>query len=130
MKRPTLCTRVRTRDVFLRFIFIKRLWLEHVCKERARHALLLRFHSVFCVGAVLGSLGLPGYIFSDFYRDFIAIVKNGVRETAVRVHIGAQNCGKKATFQRRLDKNSVFRNSSFCLCTRFFPFSLRFHSDI
>ena len=76
----------------------KRLWLEHVCKARARLALLLRFYSVFRVGTVLGALGLLGGIFGDFFRDFIAFVKNAVRETAVRVHIGAQNCGKKPTF--------------------------------
>ena len=34
----------------------------------------------------------------DFFTDFIAFVKNAVRETAVRVHIGVQNCGKKPTF--------------------------------
>ena len=46
----------------------------------------------------MGSLGLLGCIFDDFFRDFIAFVKNGVSETAVRVHIGAQNCGKNTTF--------------------------------
>ena len=84
---------------------------------RSRLALLLRFYSVFRVGVDFGSLGLFGLIFGDFYRDFIAIVENGVRETAVRVHIGVQNCGKNATFQSGLDKYSVFRNSSACLYT-------------
>ena len=116
-KNATVCTRVRTRSVFLKSNLKKRLWLEHVCKVRSRLALLLRFYSVFCVGADFGSLGLFGRIFGDFFRDFIAIVKNCVRETAVRVHIGAQNCGKNAIFQSRLDKYSVFRNSSACLCT-------------
>ena len=97
---------------------------------RSRVALLLRFYSVFCVGADFGSLGLFGRIFGDFFRDFIAIVKNCVRETAVRVHIGAQNCGKNAIFQSRLDKYSVFRNSSACLCTWFFTVSLGFHSEL
>ena len=97
-KNVTVCTRVRTRNVFLKSILKKRLWLEHVSKVYSRLALLLRFHSVFGVWIILGSLGLPGYIFGDFYRDFIAIVKNGVRETAVRVHIGAQNCGEKVGF--------------------------------
>ena len=46
----------------------------------------------------MGSLGLLGRIFDDFFRDFIAFVKNGVSETAVRVHIGAQNCGEKVIF--------------------------------
>ena len=69
-----------------------------MCKVRSRLALLLRFHSVFCVGAVLGPLGLLGYIFGENFSDFIAFVKNAVRETAVRVHIGVQNCGKKPTF--------------------------------
>ena len=69
-----------------------------MCIVRARLALLLRFYSVFRVGTVLGSLGLLGGIFGDFFRDFIAFVKNAVRETAVRVHIGVQNCGKKPTF--------------------------------
>ena len=101
---------------FLLIYFEKRLWLEHVCKVRSRLALLLRFYTVFCVGADFGSLGLFGRILVDFFRDFIAIVKNCVRETAVRVHIGAQNCGKNAIFQSRLDKYFVFRNSSACLC--------------
>ena len=95
----------------------KRLWLEHVCKVRSRLALLLRLYSVFCVEAVLGSLGLLGLIFVVFFWVFTAFVENGVRETAVRVHISAQNCGKNAIFQSRLDKYSVFRNSSACLCT-------------
>ena len=69
-----------------------------MCKVRSRLALLLRFHSVFCVGTILGSLGLLGRIFGDFFKDFVAFVKNGVRETAVRVHIGAQNCGEKVIF--------------------------------
>ena len=116
-KNASVCTRVRTRIVFLNFFLKKRLWLEHVCKVRSRLALLLRFYSVFRVGVDFGSLGLFGRIFGDFYRDFIAIVKNSVRETAVRVHIGVQNCGKNAIFQSRLDKYSVFRNSSACLCT-------------
>ena len=107
----------------------KRLWLEHVSKVCSHLALLLRFYSVFCVEAVLGSLGLLGLIFDVFFRVFTAFVENGVRETAVRVHIGAQNCGKNATFLRRLDKNSVFRNSSVCLAPDFFTFSLRFHSE-
>ena len=116
-KNVTVCTRVRTRSVFLKSNLKKRLWLEHVCKVRSRLALLLRFYSVFCVGVDFGSLGLCGRIFGDFFRDFIAIVKNCVRETAVRVHIGAQNCGKNAIFQSRLDKYCVFRNSSACLST-------------
>ena len=128
-KNATGCTRVRTRSVFLNLIWKKRLWLEHVCKVRSRLALLLRFYSVFCVGADFGSLGLFGRIFGDFFRDFIAIVKNCVRETAVRVHIGVQNCGKNAIFQSRLDRYSVFRNSSACLCIWFFTLSLRFHSE-
>ena len=70
---------------------------------RSRLALFLRFYNVFQFGADLGALGLFGRIFNDFCRDFIAIVKNSVRETAVRVHIGAQNCGKNAIFQSRLD---------------------------
>ena len=101
---------------FFEVKFEKRLWFEHVFKVRSRLALLLRFYSVFCVGADFGSLGLFGRIFGDFFRDFIAIVKNCVRETTVRVHIGAQNCGKNSIFQSRLDKYSVFRNSSACLC--------------
>ena len=116
-KNVTVCTRVRTRSVFFKLSLKKRLWLEHVCKVRSRLALLLRFYSVFHFGADFGSLGLFGRIFGYFFRDFIAIVKNCVRETAVRVHIGAQNCGKNAIFQSRLDKYSVFRNSSACLCT-------------
>ena len=115
-KNATVCTRVRTRSVFLKSNLKKRLWLEHVCKVRSHLAFLLRFYSVFYVGADFGSLGLFGRIFGDFFRDFIAIVKNCVRETAVRVHIGVQNCGKNAIFQSRLDKYSVFRNSSACLC--------------
>ncbi len=115
-KNATVCTRVRTRSVFFNLILKKRLWLEHVCKVRSRLALLLRFYSVFRFGADFGPLGLVGRILGDFYRDFIAIVKNCVRETAVGVHIGVQNCGKNATFQYRLDKYSVFRNSSACLC--------------
>ena len=117
-------------NVFLKSILKKRLWLEHLSKVCSRLALLLRFYSVFCVGADFGSLGLFGRIFGDFFRDFIAIVKNCVRETAVRVHIGAQNCGKNAIFQTRLDKYSVFRNSSACLCTWFFTVSLGFHSEL
>ena len=101
----------------MKLILKKRLWLEDVFKVRARLALLLRFYRVFRVGVDFGSLGLFGRIFGDLYRDFIAIVKNSVRETAVRVHIGVQNCGKNAIFQSRLDKYSVFRNSSACLCT-------------
>ena len=116
-KNETVCTRVRTRSVFWNLFFKKRLRLEHVCKVRSRLALLLCFYSVFHFGADFGSLGLFGRIFSDFFTDFIAIVKNSVRETAVRVHIGVQNCGKNAIFQSRLDKYSVFRNSSACLCT-------------
>ena len=112
----SVCTRVRTRIVFLNLCLKKRLWLEHVCKVRSRLALLLRLYSVFRFGADFGPLGLFGRIFGDFCRDFIAIVKNCVRETAVRVHIGVQNCGKNAIFQSRLDKYSVFRNSSACLC--------------
>ena len=69
-----------------------------MCKVRSRLALLLRFCSVFRVGTVLGPLGLLGGIFRENFRDFIAFVKNAVRETAVRVHIGVQNCGKKPTF--------------------------------
>ena len=102
---------------FFKLILKKRLWLEDVFKVRSGVALLLRFYSVFRVGVDFAPLGLFGRIFGDFYRDFIAIVKNSVRETAVRVHIGAQNCGKNAIFQSRLDKYSVFRNSSACLCT-------------
>ena len=116
-KNVTVCTRVRTRNVFFKLILKKRLWLEHVCKVRSRLALLLRFYSNFRVGVDFGFLGLFGRIFGDFNRDFIAIVKNSVRETAVRVHIGVQNCGKNAIFQSRLDKYSVFRNSSACPCT-------------
>ena len=116
-KIASVCTRVRTRIVFLNLFLKKRLWLEHVCKVRSRLALLLRFYSVFRFGTDFGPLGLFGRIFGDFYRDFIAIVKNCVRKTAVKVHIGAQNCGKNAIFQIRLDKYSVFRNSSACLCT-------------
>ena len=101
---------------FLKSNLKKRPWLEHVCKVRSRLALLLRFYSVFCVGTDFGSLGLFGSILVDFFKDFIAIVKNCVRETAVRVHTGAQNCGKNVIFQSRLDKYSVFRNSSACLC--------------
>ena len=102
---------------FFKSILKKRLWLEHVCKVRSRLALLLRFYSVFCVGADFGSLGLFGRIFCENFKYFIAIVKNCVRETAVRVHIGVQNCGKNATFQNRLDNYIVFRDSSACLCT-------------
>ena len=69
-----------------------------MCKVRSRLALLLRFYSVFCVEAFFGPLGHFGGFFVIFFRDFIVFVENGVRETAVRVHIGAQNCGKKATF--------------------------------
>ena len=69
-----------------------------MCKVRARLALLLRFYSVFRVWTVLGPLGLLGGIFGDLFMDFIAFVKNAVRETAVRVHIGVQKCGKKPTF--------------------------------
>ena len=69
-----------------------------MCKVRSRLALLLRFYTVFGVGTDFGSLGLFGNILVDFFRDFIAIVKNCVRETAVRVHIGVQNCGKNANF--------------------------------
>ena len=71
IKKPTLCTRVRTRDVLLKFIFRKRLWLERVCKVRARHALLLRFHSVFCVGAVLG----PFWPWARFLVIFFEILR-------------------------------------------------------
>ena len=98
-------------------ILKKRLWLEHVSKVCSHLALLLRFYSVFCVEVVLGCLGLLGLIFDVFFKVFTAFVENGVRETAVRVHIGAQNCGKNATFQNKLDKYSVFRNSSACLLT-------------
>ena len=97
-KNVTVCTRVRTRNVFLESNLKKRLWLEHVSKVYSRLALLLRFHSVFCVGTILRSLGLLVRIFDDFFRDFIAFVKNGVSETAVRVHIGAQNCGGNVIF--------------------------------
>ena len=119
-KNATVYTRVRTRNVFLKSNSKKRLWLEHVSKVCSHLALLLRFYSVFCVEAVFGSLGLLGLIFDVFFKVFTAFVENGVRETAVRVHIGAQNCGKNATFLRRLDKNSVFRNSSVCLAPVFF----------
>ena len=78
---------------------------------------LKRFYNLFCVEAVLGSLGLLGLIFDVFFKVFTAFVENGVRETAVRVHIGAQNCGKNAIFQSRLDRYNAFRNSSACLCT-------------
>ena len=115
-KNETVCTRVRTRNVFFKSILKKRLWLEHVCKVRSRLALLLRFYSVFRVWVDFWSLGLFGRIFGDFYMDFIAIVKNCVRETAVRVHISVQNCGKNATFQSGLDKYSVFRDWSACVC--------------
>ena len=116
-KRGSLYTCQHEKRFFLKFSLEKQLWLEHVSKVCSRLALLLRFYSVFCFGADFGSLGLFGRIFGDFFRDFIAIVKNCVRETAVRVHIGAQNCGKNAIFQSRLDKYSVFCNSSACLCT-------------
>ena len=116
-KSATVCTRVRTRNVFLKSNLKKRLWLEHVCKVRSRLALLLRFYSVFCVGADFRSLGLFGRIFGDLFKDFKAIVKNCVREIAVRVHIGARNCCKNAIFQSRLDKYSVFDNSRALLCT-------------
>ena len=67
-------------------------------KVYSRLALLLRFHSVFCFGVVFGPFGLFGRNFGENFKDFIAFLKNGVRETAVKVHIGAQNCGKKAIF--------------------------------
>ena len=105
---------------FFKLILKKRLWLEHVCKVRSRLALLLRFYSNFLVGVDFGSLGLFSCIFGDFYRDFIAIVKNCVRETAVRVHIGVQNCGKNAIFQSRLDKYVI-------QAPAFAPDSLQFH---
>ena len=41
---------------------------------------------------------LFGRNFGENFKDIMAFLKNGVRETAVKVHIGAQNCGKKATF--------------------------------
>ena len=78
----------------------------------SRLALLLRFYSVFYVGADFGSRGLFGRIFGYFFRAFIAIVKNCVRETAVRVHIGVQNCGKNAIFQSRLDRALAFVSDS------------------
>ena len=75
------------RETFsFKFNYEKRLWLEHVSKVCSRLALLLRFHSVFCVGAVLGSLGLLGRIFGDFYRDFIVFLENSVRETGESAH--------------------------------------------
>ena len=43
-------------------------------------------------------LGPLGCNFGENFKAFTAFVENGVRETAVRVHIGAQNCGKKAMF--------------------------------
>ena len=82
----------------MKSILKKRLWLEHVSIVYSHLALLLRFHIVLCVWIILGSLGLLGRIFDDFFRDFIPFVKNGVSETAVRVHIGAQNCGEKVIF--------------------------------
>ena len=57
----------------------------------------MRFH-IFCVGTVLVSHGLLGCIFGVFLTVFMAFVKSGVRETAVRLHIDAQNCGKKTAF--------------------------------
>ena len=107
----------------------KRLWFEHVSKEYSRLALLLRLHSVFCFGAVFGHLGFFGRSFGDCFMNFITFFINGVHETAVRVQIGAQNCGKNATFQRMLDKNSVFRNSSVCLAPDVLAFSLRLHDE-
>ena len=62
---------------------------------RLRLILLLRFYNVFCVEAVLGSLGPLGDIFGVFFRDS-AFIETGVRETAVKVHFGAQDCGEKA----------------------------------
>ena len=114
-KRATVCTRVRTRSVFLNLFMKKRLWLEHVCEVCSKLVLLLRFCSVFRVGTFFGPFGPLGWFFRDFYRDFTAIIENCVRETAVGVHFGAQNCGKNGPFNGRLDKNSVFCDSSVCL---------------
>ena len=44
----------------------------------------------------MGSLGPLGGIFGVFFRDSIAFIETGVRETAVKVHFGAQDCGEKA----------------------------------
>ena len=67
----------------------KRLWLEHVCRIRSRFALLLRFYSVFCVGADFGSLELFGRIFLVFRPDlpiaevrrYLEIVIRDIRDT-------------------------------------------------
>ena len=39
--------------------------------------------------------------YRDFYRAFIAFVENGVRETAVKVHFGAQNCSENVAFYQQ-----------------------------
>ena len=46
----------------------------------------------------MGPLGLFGRNFGEDFKDSMPFFKNGVREIAVSVHIGAQSCGKKATF--------------------------------
>ena len=71
-----------------------------MCKVSSRLALLLRVYSVLCVEAVFGPFGRSGRIVRDLFRDFIAFVEYGVRETAVRVNFGAQNCSENVTFSK------------------------------
>ena len=67
---------------------------------RSRLALLLRLYNVFCVEAVFWTPRAFGRIFCDFIWAFIVFVENGVRETAVGVHFGPQNCSENCIFSR------------------------------
>ena len=118
----TFCTRSRLKIVFLKSVLRKRLWLEHVCKVSSRLALLLRVYNVLCVEAVFGPFGGLGGIFRYFFLDFIAFVENGVCETAVGVHFGAQNCSENDTFFKMCDKISMSERQ-ICAILRFYCIS-------
>ena len=87
-----------------------------MCKVRSRLALLLRFYNVFCVEAIFEPLGHLGGFFVICFKDFIIFVENGVRETAVRVHFGPQNCSENVTFVEKCYHLRDFLSFSHTFC--------------
>ena len=99
-----------------------------VCGARAacakcstRMALLLRFHSKTCFGAILGRLGVWLVTFCNLFcvGDFIPLLDNDVFEPKppLEAHIGAQNCGRELfLFWKRCRKNDVCR-TGICWCS-------------
>ena len=57
--------------------------------------------------------------FRDLFTDLIAFVENGVREIAVGVHFGAQNCSENDTFFHMCDKMSMSERLK-CATLRFY----------